>query len=181
MVGWKSGTTPKADVVYSSSLVCDNCNYMKLGSPEYARCYLAEDYLEAAERLAGTPLLSASYNAYQACELFLRELGGSYYYPSDDDGRTDDDSEFVPPSREHSLVSLRGTLEPSRRLRLDAKNVGDESFKSLLFSLPHGLWQLLRYGEDQGLKIPIVSRKQRHHKAKTVGYTSMKWTCTLYC
>ena len=104
--------------------------------------------------LEGKPPLPASYNAYQACELYLRELGGSYYYP-DDDG-LDDEPDFVPPSREHALVTLRGRLDKSRRERLDAKQVDGESFKALLFKLPEGLWPLLRYAEHQALKFPAA-------------------------
>ena len=139
----------KGDIVIWSSLVCNKCNYNRLDSPEYAHCYLADTYLEAAEELAGTPPLPASYSAYWACELYLRELGGSYYYRSDGD---DDSSVFVSPSDRHSLTTLRGTLEKSRRDRLDTKQVDGESFKELLFKLPEGIWRLLRYGEDEALK-----------------------------
>ena len=139
------------DIVIGSSLVCDKCNYERSSSPEYAFCYHADAFLEAAQVLEGKPPLPASYNAYQACELYLRELGGSYYYPTDDEG-LDDEPDFVPPSREHALVTLRGRLEQSRRERLDTKQVDGESFKELLFKLPEGLWPLLRYGEDQALK-----------------------------
>ena len=138
------------DIVIGSSLVCDKCNYEKFSSPEYASCYHADAYLEAAQVLGGKPPLPASYNAYQACELYLRELGGSYYYPTGDG--VDDEPDFVPPSREHALVTLRSRLEKSRRGRLDIKRVDGESFKALLFKLPEGLWPLLRYGEGQALK-----------------------------
>ena len=136
------------DIVIGSSLVCNECNYRRFESPEYACCYHADTFLEAAENLKGMPPLPACYNAYQACELYLRELGGSYYYRTDDD----DEPDFVSPSRRHSLVTLRGTLEESRRDRLDAKQVDDESFKELLFKLPEGLWPLLRYAEADSLK-----------------------------
>ena len=138
-------------MVIWSSVVCDKCNCNRLDSPEYAHCYLADTYLEAAERLAGTPPLAASYSVYWACELYLRELGGCYYYRTDGDD-DDDDPVFVSPSDKHSLITLRGTLEKSRRDRLDAKQVDGESFKELLFKLPEGMWRLLRYGEDEALK-----------------------------
>ena len=134
-----------------SSLVCNKCNYNRFDSPEYASCYHADAFLEAAEKLNGKPPFPASYNAYQACELYLRELGGSYYYRPDDD-ELDDQPDFVSPSRRHSLVTLRGTMEESRRDRLDAKQFDGESFKELLFRLPDGLWPLLRYGEVDSLK-----------------------------
>jgi hypothetical protein len=137
------------DMVVWSSLVCTICNYNKLDSPEYAHCYLADSYLEAAKKLAGTPPLPASFSAYWACELYLRELGGSYYYRSDGD---DDSSVFVSPSNQHSLLALRGTLEKSRRDRLDIRQVDRETFKELLFKLPEGIWRLLRYGEDGALR-----------------------------
>ena len=135
------------DTVVGSSLVCSKCNYRRLDSPEYARCLQAEDFLEAAEKLGGKPPLSASYSAYQACELYLRELGGSYYYPADDDA-ADEEPDFVPPSSKHSLRTLRGRMEKSRRERLDDKQLDDESFRGLQSKLPEGLWPLLRYGED---------------------------------
>lgn len=75
-------------IVIGSSLVCNKCNYTRFESPEYARCYHADAFLEAAEQLKGKPPLPASYNAYQACELYLRELGGSYYYRPDDEDLT---------------------------------------------------------------------------------------------
>ena len=137
------------DIVISSSLVCNDCNYERFDSPEYARCVHADAFLEAAEKLEGRPPLPASYNAYQACELYLRELGGVYHYLI---GGDDDESDFVSPTREHALVTLRGRLEKSRRERLDAKQVDGESFKEMLFELPQGLWPLLRYGEEQSLK-----------------------------
>lgn len=136
------------DIVIASSLVCNKCNYRRFESPEYACCYHADTFLEAAEKLSGMPPLPACYNAYQACELYLRELGGSYYYRTDDD----DERDFVTPSRGHGLVTLRRALEESRRRRLDAKQVDDESFKELLFKLPEGLWPLLRYAETDSLK-----------------------------
>ena len=46
------------------------------------------------------------------------------------------DADFVSPSSKHSLVTLRGTVEKSRRDRLDAKRVDGENFKELLFKLP---------------------------------------------
>ena len=140
------------DIVIGSSLVCNKCNYERFESPEYARSFHADAFLEAAEGLKGKPPLPASYNAYQACELYLRELGGSYYYYRTDDDDLDREPDFVSPSSKHSLVTLRGTIEKSRRERLDAKQVDDESFKELLFKLPEGLWPLLRYGEVQALK-----------------------------
>ena len=97
--------------VTSSSLVCNKCNYERFESPEYASCYLADDFLEAAEKLEGKSALPASFNVYWACELYLRELGGSYYYKNDDD----DEPDFVSPSDKHGLVRLRGRLEKSRR------------------------------------------------------------------
>lgn len=139
------------DIVIGSSLVCNKCNYKRLESPEYARCYHADAFLEAAEKLKGKPPLPASYNAYQACELYLRELGGSYYYRTDDDD-LDGEPDFVSPSSKHSLVTLRRTIEESRRDRLDAKQVDGESFKEVLFRLPEGLWPLLRYGEADSLR-----------------------------
>jgi len=139
------------DIVIGSSLVCNKCNYRRFASPEYACYYHADAFLEAAEELKGRPPLPACYNAYQACELYLRELGGSYYYRTDDDD-LDGEPDFVSPSSKHSLVTLRGTLEEPRRGRLDAKQVDGESFKELLFKLPEGLWPLLRYGEADSLK-----------------------------
>ena len=139
----------KGDVIVWSSLVCNGCNYEMLDSPEYAQCYLADTYLEAAEKLAGTPPLSASFSAYWACELYLRELGGSYHYRRIGD---DEDPEFAPPSDSHSLITLRGRLEESRRGRLDTKQANGENFRELLFKLPEGIWRLLRYGEDGALK-----------------------------
>ena len=139
------------DIVIGSSLVCNKCNYRRFESPEYACCYHADAFLEAAEELKGKPPLPACYNAYQACELYLRELGGSYYYRTDDDD-LDGEPDFVSPSNKHSLVTLRGTMEESRRGRLDAKQVDGESFKELLFKLPEGLWPLLRYEEADSLK-----------------------------
>ena len=138
------------DTVIGSSLVCNFCNYERFDSPEYARCVHADAYLEAAEKLEGKPPLPASYNAYHACELYLRELGGIYHYLVGDD---DDKPDFVPPTREHALVTLRGRLEESRRDRLDVKQVDGESFKEMLFRLPQGLWPLLRYGEEQSLEV----------------------------
>ena len=139
------------DIVIGSSLICNKCNYKRFESPEYARCYIADSFLEAAEELKGKPQCPASYNAYLACELYLRELGGSYYYRTDDHD-LDGEPDFVSPSSKHSLVTLRGTVEKSRRDRLDAKRVDGENFKELLFKLPEGLWPLLRYGEADSLK-----------------------------
>ncbi len=136
--------------IVRSSLVCNKCNYTRLESPEYSSCHHADAFLEAAEQLKGKPPLPASYTAYQACELYLRELGGCYYHPYDNDAS--DESDFVSPSSKHSLRTLRGKMEESRRDRLDAKDVNGKSFKTILLGLPQGLWQLLRYGETHSLK-----------------------------
>ena len=90
--------------------------------------------------------------------MYLRELGGSYYYRTDDDD-LDGEPDFVPPSSKHGLVTLRARMEQSRRERLDAKEVDGESFKELLCKLPEGLWPLLRYGEPDSLK--FSGNKQR--------------------
>ena len=49
------------DIVIGSSLVCNKCNYRRFESPEYACCYHADAFLEAAEELKGKPPLPACY------------------------------------------------------------------------------------------------------------------------
>ena len=129
-------------LILGSSLVCDKCGYEKYPSPEYASCEQADQFLDAAVKLDGTPPFPATHNAFQACELYLRELGGFYYYIDESD-----EGEFQSPSNKHSLSNLRNRLLKPRRDRLDAKHFDGQNFLVLLQKLPDGLWQFLRYRE----------------------------------
>ena len=134
--------TGQGGMILGSSLVCDKCGYEKYPSPEYASCEQADQFLNAAVKLDGTPPFPATHNAFQACELYLRELGGFYYYI---DGS--DEGEFQSPSNKHSLSNLRNRLLKPRRDRLDVKHFDGQNFLVLLQKLPDGLWQFLRYRE----------------------------------
>lgn len=134
--------TGRGGLVVGLSLVCGRCGYRKYPSPEYAVCEQAEQFLDAAAKLSGTPPFPAAYSAFYACELYLRELGGFYYYTDESE-----EGEFEPPSDKHSLTNLRNRLPEDRRKRLDVKGSDGESFLLLLRKLPSGLWQFLRYQE----------------------------------
>ena len=137
------------DVVIGVSLVCNQCNYEKYPSPDFPVCDLADEFLEAAERLDGVPPFSASFNAYWACELYLRELGGYYYYA---DGS--DEGEFHPATEKHGLSTLRKRLPGPRCARLDAEQCGGKTFLKLFKRLPNGLLGFLRYQEEERLSYP---------------------------
>ena len=134
--------TGQGGMILGSSLVCDKCGYEKYPSPEYASCEQADQFLDAAVKLDGTPPFPATHNAFQACELYLRELGGFYYYIDESD-----EGEFQSPSNKHSLSNLRNRLLKPRRDRLDAKHFDGQNFLVLLQKLPDGLWKFLRYRE----------------------------------
>ena len=51
------------DVVVGVSLVCNQCAYEKYPSPEFASCEAADEFLDAAIQLGGTPPFPASLNA----------------------------------------------------------------------------------------------------------------------
>ena len=137
--------------VVTSALVCKKCGYERLESPEYPEYRHADGFLEIADGLKGTPALPACYNAHQACELYLRELGGTYHYMGREDniGREPD---FVPPTRDHGLGALWRRLGSSRRERLGGKALGTVSFRETIEGLPRGLWAFLRYEEVEALK-----------------------------
>lgn len=145
------------DAIIGVSLVCNNCNYEKYPSPDFAVCQPADEFLDAAERLGGTPPFPASFNAYWACELYLRELGGYYYYA---DG--DDEGEFRPPTDRHGLSTLRNRLPESRRARLDAEQYGSTTFLDLFRRIPNGLWAFLRY-QEESLSYPGTAGKPQAH------------------
>ena len=133
----------EVDVVIGVSLVCNQCAYEKYPSPEYASCETADEFLDASTQLGGTPPFPACFNAFWACELYLRELGGSYYYA---DG--EDEGEFRPPSSRHSLSTLKNKLPKPRQARLDTERCDGGTFQDLLKRLPNGLWRFLRYQEE---------------------------------
>ena len=141
--------TTAGGVVVGVDLVCDRCSREKWPSPEYGSCEQADEFLEAAMQLRGVPPFPASYNAYQACELYLRELGGYYYFVNDED-----EAEFQSPSDKHGLSTLRGKLRRPRLDRLVVEQTGGATFLDLFKQLPNGLWPLLRYGEDESLSYP---------------------------
>ena len=141
----------ETDVVIGVSLACDRCAYEKYPSPEYACYEAADEFLASAIQLDGTPPFPASFNAYWACELYLRELGGSYYYSPDGD---EDEGEFRPSSNRHGLSTLRNSLPRPRRIRLDAEQHNDRTFLELFKQLPNGLLAFLRYREEGGLSYP---------------------------
>ena len=139
------------DAVVGVSLVCNQCAHEKYPSPEYPRYEAADEFLDSAIKLGGTPPFPANFNAYWACELYLRELGGSYYYSPDDE---EDEGEFRPPSDRHGLSTLRNKLPKPRRVRLDAEQYDGRSFLGLFKQLPNGLLAFLRYREEGRLRYP---------------------------
>ena len=149
------------DAVLGVSLVCDRCSHTKYPSPEYAVCEPADEFMNSALQLGGTPPFPASFNAYWACELYLRELGGSYYYANDDDDVGGDDGEFRAATRQHGLSKNLGCLPKPRRERLRAERCGDAAFSDLLNRLPDGLFGFLRYRD--GLRRPGRTEKPELH------------------
>ena len=145
--------TGQGDIVLGLSLTCSKCRYEKYPSPEYASCEQADEFLDAAVKLDGQPPFPATYNAFQACELYLRELGGFYHYTDESD-----EGDFQPSSDKHSLSNLRNQLPKLRRDRLDVKHTDGDNFLALLNKLPNGLWQFLRYREPV-LAFPDVAMK----------------------
>ena len=115
--------TTAGGIVVAVDLVCDRCSREKWPSPEYGSCEQADEFLEAAIQLRGVPPFPASYNAYQACELYLRELGGYYYFVNDED-----EAEFQSPSDKHGLSTLRGKLRRPRLDRLVVEQTGGTTF-----------------------------------------------------
>ena len=146
----------EVDAVIGVSLVCDRCAYEKYPSPEYACYEAADEFLDSAIQLGGTPPFPASFNAYWACELYLRELGGSYYYSPDGD---EDEGEFRPSSSRHGLSTLRNNLPKPRRARLDAEQHNGRTFLEVFKQLPNGLLAFLRYREEEGLSYPERAEK----------------------
>ena len=144
-------------MVVGIALVCDRCTYTKYPSPEYSVCEPADEFLEAAVQLGGTPPFPASFSAYWACELYLRELGGYYYYTEDGDG----DGEFRPATTHHGLSGLRSRLPEPRRDRLDAEQRDGSSFLELFKQLPNGLFPFLRY-RGESLSYPEKNQPQPH-------------------
>ena len=160
--------TGQGGMILGSSLVCDKCGYEKYPSPEYASCEQADQFLNAAVKLDGTPPFPATHNAFQACELYLRELGGFYYYI---DGS--DEGEFQSPSNKHSLSNLRNRLLKPRRDRLDVKHFDGQNFLCLATGVTR--WPVAVF-EVPGTSLSLSSRRREsrtlHRRRRPV---ACKW------